>query len=207
MVIMPAGAALNPGKWYQGVLIVLLYLPAFILSMTDRAAVWRSLLPQAMFRLFLLLLGWSVVTLCWSPVTHPGDEVARLLSILVFVLAWQLWARRDDQRVQQVLWLGGVCMALAAAFYGALYLLHPPTDGRFVGDGVTATANYAAAVMGASLWLCQLKAATRPRAWLCVAAIGALLAFIALTQTRSVWLALTLSLLLAPLWDRRRRRG
>ena len=206
MVIMPAGVTLNPGKLYQAVLIVLLYLPAFALAMTGRCVLWRELLPLATFRVFLLLLAWAAVTLFWSTALHPGDEVARLLSIVAFVLGWQLWTQGDDQRAQQLLWFGGIGMAVAAAGYGALYLLQPPDDGRIVGDGVTATANYAAAVMGASLlWLSQLTVATRSKTVLRWCAITTLLAFIGLTQTRSVWLALAVSLLFAPLWDRNRR--
>lgn len=206
MVIMPAGVALNPGKLYQGVLIVLLYLPAFGLAMTGRAALWRELLPLTLFRVFLLLLCWAAITLFWSSVHHPGDEVARLLSILAFGLGWQLWTRGDGQRTRELLWMGGMGMAVAAAGYAALYLLQPPDDGRIVGDGVTATANYAAAVMGASLlWLYQLTATTRLRVILRVCGMAALLAFIGLTQTRSVWLALAICLVVAPLWDQRRR--
>ena len=97
-------------------------------------------------------------------------------------------------------------MAVAAAGYAALYLLQPPDDGRIVGDGVTATANYAAAVMGAALlWLYQLPAGGRSRAMLRLCALVALLAFIGLTQTRSVWLAIAACLICAPLWDRRQR--
>ncbi|MEP7185408.1 MAG: O-antigen ligase family protein [Rhodanobacter sp.] len=206
MVVLPAGVALNPGKLYQGVLIVLLYLPAFGLALTGRAALWRALAPLATFRMFLLLLGWATITLFWSPVDHPGDEVARLLSILAFVLGWQLWTRGDDHRAQKLLWLGGMCMAVAAAGYAVLYLLKPPDDGRIVGDGVTATANYAAAVMGAALlWLYQLPADARSRAVFRLCALVALLVFIGLTQTRSVWLAIAVCLFFAPLWDRRRR--
>lgn len=206
MIIMPAGVALNPGKLYQGGLIVLLYLPAFCLAMTDRAVLWRALLPLATFRVFLLLLGWAAITLFWSPVHHPGDEVARLVSILAFVLGWQLWARGGNQRAKQLLWFGGMGMAVAAVGYAVLYLLQPPDDGRIVGDGVTATANYAAAVMGASfLWLYQLTADTRSKALLRLCAMTVLLGFIGLTQTRSVWLAITGCLVFAPLWDRRQR--
>ncbi|MDQ6646633.1 MAG: O-antigen ligase family protein [Pseudomonadota bacterium] len=206
MVTLPAGVALNPGKLYQGVLIVLLYLPAFGLALTGRAVLWRALLSLATFRVFLLLLGWAAITLFWSPVNHPGDEVARLLSILAFVLGWQLWTGGDDQRAQRLLWLGGMGMAVAAAGYAVLYLLQPPDDGRIVADGVTATANYAAAVMGASLlWLYQLPVRGRSRTLSRLCAMLALLAFIGMTQTRSVWLAIAMCLLLAPLWDRRRR--
>lgn len=206
MVILPAGAALNPGKLYQGVLIVLLYLPAFVLALAERAALWRLLLSATIFRSFLLLLGWAAISLFWSPVNHPGDEVSRLLSILAFVLGWQLWVGGDDQRSQRLLWFGALGIAVAAVGYDALYLLQPPDDGRMVSDGVTATANYAAAVMGAALlWLYQPTVASRSVALLRVVAMAALLVFIGLTQTRSVWLALALCLVVAPLWDQRRR--
>jgi O-antigen ligase len=206
MVVMPAGAALNPSKSYQGILIVLLYLPAFGLALAGRAALWRVLLCAGMFRVFLMLLCWAAITLFWSPVHHPGEELARLTSVLTFVLAWQVWTRANDQRARQLLWLGGVGIALAAAGYLVLYLLQPPTDGRIVGDGVIATANYAAAVMGVSLlWLYQMTDASRTRTLVRVCGMGALLVFIALTETRSVWLALALCLVAAPIWDRRRR--
>ena len=194
MVVMPAGAALNPSKLFQVTLIVLLYLPAFGLALAGRAAFWRGLLGVGMFRVLLMLLGWAAITLLWSPVNHPGEELARLASILTFVLAWQVWVRADDQRALQLLWLAGVAIALAVACYLVLYLLQPPKDGRIVGEGVIATANYAAAVMGVSLlWLYQLTDATRVKTLVRVCGLAALLVFIGLTQTRSVWLALALA--------------
>lgn len=206
MVMMPAGAALNPGKLYQGVLIVLLYLPAVGIALTGRAALWRMLLPLATFRVFLLLLVWAAVTLFWSSARHPGDELARLLSILAFVLGWQIWVSGDDRRTQQLLWVGGIGMAIAAAGLTVLYLMQPPDDGRIVGEGVTATSNYAAAVMGASLlWLHQLTVNSRSSALLRIGGMAMLVVFIGLTETRSVWLAIALCLVVAPLWDQRRR--
>jgi len=201
LVAMPSGVSYNPGKLYQGTLIVLLYLPAFCLALTQRAAIWRQLLPLPAFRIFLLLLGWAALSLAWAHSRHLGDEFSRLLSVLAFVLAWLLWLGDDERRAQRLLQWGGFGIALFAGFYCLQYLWQPPADGRIVGEGVIATANYAAAVMGiACIWLATLPAAGRRMMALRVLAVLVLLMFIALTDARSVWLALTLCMLSAPLW-------
>ncbi|MBD8898821.1 O-antigen ligase family protein [Rhodanobacter sp. DHG33] len=205
LVAMPSGVSYNPGKLYQGILIVLLYLPAWCLALTQRAATWRQLLPLPAFRIFLLLLGWAALSLAWTQARHVGDEFSRLLSVLAFVLAWPLWLGDDEKRGQRLLLVGGLGIALFAAFYCLQYLWQPPADGRIVGEGVIATANYAAAVMGATcIWLAMLPVAGRRVTALRWLAVLVLLAFIALTNTRSVWLALTLCALSAPLWCRAR---
>ena len=201
LVAMPAGISLNPGKAYQASLIALLYLPAWCMALTGRAATWRDLLPSWTFRLFLLLVGWAAISLAWTTSGHLGDAASRLLSVVAFVLAWPIWIGTDERRVQRVLLGAGLAMALLAGWYCLRYLWQPPADGRIVGDGVTATANYAAAVMGAAaLWLSLLTPAdwrVRTGRWF---AVGVLLVFVALTGSRSVWLALTLCALLAPFW-------
>ncbi|GAB3790795.1 O-antigen ligase family protein [Dyella agri] len=201
LVAMPSGVSFNPGKLYQGSLIVLLYLPAWCLALTPRAAPWRALLSLPAFRLFLLLLGWAALSLLWAHSRHLGDELSRLLSVLAFVLAWPIWLGDDERRGQRLLLLAGLGVALFAGFYCVQYLSQPPTDGRIVGIGVIATANYAAATMGAvCLWLSLLPVADRRISLLRWLAVPVLLAFIALTGSRSVWLALALCAVLAPLW-------
>lgn len=201
LVAMPSGVSFNPGKLYQGSLIVLLYLPAWCLALTPRAATWRALLPLPAFRVFLLLLGWAALSLLWAHSRHLGDEVSRLLSVLAFVLAWPIWLGDDERRGYRLLLLAAWGTALLAGCYCLLYLWQPPTDGRIVGMGVIATANYAAAAMGAAcLWLALLPIADRRGAALRWLALLVLLAFIALTGSRSVWLALALCVVLAPLW-------
>jgi O-antigen ligase len=202
LVAMPSGVSFNPGKLYQGSLIVLLYLPAWCLALTPRAATWKALLPLPAFRIFLLLLGWATLSLLWAGTRHLGDELSRLLSVLAFVLAWPIWLGDDDRRGQHLLLLAGLGIALFAGFYCLHYMVQPPEDGRIVGDGVIATANYAAAVMGAAaVWLAVLPVADRRVAVLRWLAVLVLLAFIALTETRGVWLALVLCALSAPLWQ------
>ena len=201
LVAMPSGVSFNPGKLYQGSLIVLLYLPAWCLALTPRAATWRALLPLPAFRVFLLLLGWAALSLLWAHARHLGDEVSRLLSVLAFVLAWPVWLGDDERRGRRLLLLAGLGIALFAGFCCVQYLHHPPEDGRIVGQGVIATANYAAAVMGAAcLWLALLPIADRRGSALRWLALPVLLAFIALTESRSVWLALALCVAFAPLW-------
>lgn len=201
LVAMPSGVSFNPGKLYQGSLIVLLYLPAWCLALTPRAATWKALLPLPAFRIFLLLLGWAALSLLWTVTRHMGDELSRLLSVLAFVLAWPIWLGDDEQRSQHLLLLAGLGIALFAGFYCLHYMMQPPKDGRIVGEGVIATANYAAAVMGAAgVWLAVLPIGDRRVAALRWLAVLVLLAFIALTGTRGVWLALVLCALSAPLW-------
>jgi hypothetical protein len=136
---------------------VLLYLPALGLAFAQRGALWRALLPLPAFRI-LLLLAWAVLSLLWAPLHRPEDEVGRLLSVLAFVLGWQIWTAGDEQRSNRRLLLAGLGIAFFSLLYCGQYLIAPPADGRMVGgDGVIATANYAAAVMGAAcVWLCQL---------------------------------------------------
>lgn len=201
LVAMPAGASFNPGKLYQASLIVLLYLPAWCLALTGRAATWRALTPSWTFRMFLLLVGWALISLVWTSAVHLGDEASRLLSVVAFVLAWPIWIGTAARRAQRVLLIAGFAMAALALWCLVQYLVQPPADGRMVGDGVTATANYAAAVMGvAALWLGVLPVADRRLGagrWL---AVGVLLVFVVLTGSRSIWLALAACAVLAPLW-------
>ena len=205
LVAMPSGVSFNPGKLYQASLILLLYLPAWCLALTSRAATWKALLPLPAFRVFLLLLAWAALSLLWAHPRHLGDEFSRLLSVLAFVLAWPVWLGEDERRGQRLLLLAGLGIALFAAYYCVLYLHRPPEDGRIVGMGVIATANYAAAAMGAAcLWLTLLPIADRRGSALRWLAVPVLLAFIALTGSRSVWLALALCAVSAPLWHRGR---
>lgn len=201
LVAMPSGVSFNPGKLYQASLILLLYLPAWCLALTPRATTWKELLPLPAFRLFLLLLAWATLSLLWAHARHLGDEFSRLLSVLAFVLAWPVWLGEDERRGQRLLLLAGLGIALFAGYCCVHYLRHPPVDGRIVGEGVIATANYAAAVMGATcLWLALLPIADRRLSALRWLALPVLLAFIALTGSRSVWLALAACVVCAPLW-------
>jgi len=205
MVVMPSGVSFNPGRIYQTSLIVLLYIPALCLAGAQRGAMWRTLLPLPIFRIFLLLLAWAALSLLWAHLHRPGDELGRLLSVLAFVLGWQVWVAGDERRGNGLLLLAGLGIALFALGYCTHYLLDPPQNDRIVGEGVIATSNYAAGVMGAAcVWLSQLLVRARGWSMLRWLAVLVLLVFVGLTQTRSVWLALAVCVVLAPLWCSRR---
>lgn len=201
LVIMPAGVSFNPGKLYQASLILLLYLPALFIAFSQRALVWRQLWQQPVFRVFLLLLAWAVLSITWSHLSRPGDELGRLLSVLSFVLGWHAYAADDAPRIRKLLLAVGLTIAACALFYCIKFAIEPVEDGRIIGEGAIATANYAAALMGVvALWLSQLDLVERRWSVLRYVAIAVLLIFVGLTQTRNVWLALFVCVLLMPLW-------
>lgn len=208
MLVMPAGISLNPGKAFQLTLIALLYLPALMLVLTRAAFVRDCLWPQPLFKVLLLLLGWSLLSLVWVDLPRPADELGRVLSPVLFVLAWSAWSAPDARRSALLLPLVGYGMALCALYFSVSFLLHYQPDARVDGHGVVANANYAAAVMGiACVWMVQLPAPSRGWVVARCAAVAALLGFVLLSGTRSVWLALAVCLVLAPLWQRRRVAG
>lgn len=206
MVIMPAGISFNPGKAYQASLILLLYLPALVLAFSQRALVWRQLWPSPAFRVFLVLVAWAALSLAWGGASRPGNEIGRLISVMAFVLGWHAYARDDAARIRQLLLGVGLGIAACAVFYCIKFLIDPVDGGRIVGEGTIGTANYAAALMGVvALWLSQLSIADRRWSRLRWVAMVPPLVFVAMTQTRAVWLALCICAVLMPLWQRPRR--
>jgi len=206
MLVMPSSISYNPGKMYEYSLGLLLYLPSLYAVVRLRALWWRELWPLPAFRLFLVLLAWATLTLAWSTVHRPGDEFGRVLTVLLFVLGCHLWAGERPSRMRLLLPLVGCAMGLCALFYTVTFLRSAPAAGaRIVGDGVVATANYAAAAMGAAcVWMAQMPPRRRLGLAVCVVAMLALLVFVVLTQSRSVWLALACCALATPLWNRHR---
>jgi len=202
MVVMPAGVSFNPGKSYQVSLILLLYLPAFYLGFSQRAQVWRQLWPLPAFRVFLALLAWAAASLTWGHLSRPGDELGRLLSVLVFVLGWHAYTADEVPRIHRLLLVAGIVISGCAAFYCVKFIIAPIQDDRIIGVGTIATANYAAALMGVvALWLSQLDISKRQWSLLRYVAIAILLVFVGLTRTRNIWLALMVTILLMPLWQ------
>lgn len=207
MLVMPSSVSYNPGRLYQISLVALLYVPALYLLLRRRAAVWRELWSQPAFRVFLLLLAWATLSLGWARLHRPGDEFGRILSVALFVFGCHLWAGGRPQRMRVLLNLVGWGMALCALVYSVMFLRTTPSpdDSRIVGSGVIATANYAAAAMGAAcVWLAQLPQRRRASGVASLVAVLLLLVFIAMTQSRGVWLALATCAVLTPLWQRRR---
>ena len=208
MTMMPAGASFNPSKIYQGSLLVLMYVPAIVLACKHRGRLWRELWSLPLFRIFLAMLAWATLSLTWAELHHKGDELGRLLSVMTFVIAWQLWDSDDERYVSTLLFLGGLGVAACAGYYCLEFVIHPdPQSDRIAGEGIIAATNYAAALMGAvALWMVMLPGLRRWEAvarWLSVAL---LLAFVVMTHTRGAWLALCACVALAPWWSKVRLR-
>lgn len=201
MAIMPANASLGPGHAFMAGLIVLLFLPAYYVAFAQQARVWRQLWPLPAFGVFLALLAWAALSLCWATLEKPFDGLAALLSVLAFVLGWHAFAANDAGRIRSLLLATGLGLSLCALGFTIRYVVAPMPDGRIIGFGIIATANYAAMLMGAvALWLSQLDIPDRGWSVLRWVAVGFPLVFIALTQSRGTWLALGACVLLMPLW-------
>ncbi|WCE03713.1 O-antigen ligase family protein [Pseudoxanthomonas sp. JBR18] len=211
MALMPSAISFNPGRGFQRSLFVLLYLPSLILVLADRAQVWRRAWQQPVFKIYLLLCAWALLTLVWGKAERPGNEIGRLCTVTLFILGWRAWAGQSGVAEKRLLLLSGLLIGGCALFYSIRFILGMPHAGegaRIAAAGVVGTPNYAAAYMGvACLWLAQVPLGRKGGVWqwLRGIAVAALLVFIALTQSRSIWAALLASVLLAPLWTPGRR--
>lgn len=202
MVVMPSSVSFNPGRNYQNSLVVLLYLPTLLLLCLHRAALWRALWPLPVLRVVLVLMAWALLSLSWARLMRTEDEVGRIISPLLFVLAWQAWAGWRPREGLRLLYVAGVVVAACALVYLVRFSLHHQPGDRIFGAGVIGTSNYAAAAMGAvCVWLVQLPSQRRALELLRWMAVAALLAFVVLTQSRGIWLALLVCVLLSPLWN------
>jgi O-antigen ligase len=190
MAVMPAGASYNPGKVYQYVLALTMWLPMIALLAVKPQrllAFWR--MPLMPWVTVLLVWGW--VSLTWTHAARPADEAARNLSILLFLMACQWVFGGNEYRTRRLLIGCGLVMALVAAGDMINDALHPASDGRLIGIGVMANANLAAAGMAAALlWLWPWRFEGWRGALVKWLAISALALFVMLTFTRSAWAGL-----------------
>ena len=195
MAVMPAGASYNPSKPYQAVLALTLWLPALALvAMRPRRL--PAFLRLPLMPWVVLLLAWGWVSLLWSHAPRRGDEAARDLSVLLFLVSSQWVFGGNAARTRWLLVGCSFALSAAAVVDMLMFALHPPTDGRLIGMGVMANANLAAAGMGAALvWLWPWR--FEHWGWLIVKwmAVSVLALFVLLTFTRSAWAALFVALM------------
>jgi hypothetical protein len=163
MAIMPANASLGPGQAFMASLIVLLFLPAYYVAFAQQARVWRQLWSLPAFGVFLALLAWAALSLCWATLEKPLDGLAALLSVLAFVLGWHAFAANDAGRIRSLLLATGLGLSLCALGFTIRYVVAPMPDGRIIGFGIIATANYAAMLMGAVGAVVEPAGHSRPR--------------------------------------------
>jgi O-antigen ligase len=195
MAVMPAGVSYNPSKAYQTVLALTMWLPVIVLlAMRPRRLVEFCKLPLMPWVITLLVWGW--ISLAWSHAPHRGDEAARNLSVLLFLVACQWVFGGNEQRTRWLLIGCSLVLAAVAVINMADFALHPTPDGRLIGIGVMANANLAAAGMGAALiWLWPWR--FEHWGWIVTKwmAISMLALFVLLTFTRSAWAALFVALM------------
>ncbi|MDI9238371.1 O-antigen ligase family protein [Lysobacter sp. LF1] len=203
MALMPAGPSLNPGKPYQYIVLLTLYVPAlFALTRPGQAvAFWRQPLVPAV----LALLAWGCLSLLWSQTHRYGDEIARNLSIAVFLYGWFRGTGNDEAVIERLLTTCAFALAAVAVVAIAWYQTHPNADARQAGFGVMSNANLAAAAMGAALlWLSVWRTPDRRMRVAKAAAWVVLAMFVLLTFTRSAWAAMFAALLTLALTRHRR---
>jgi len=190
MCVLPAGASFNPGKPYQYLLALTLYLPALILGFA-RFERWRELARRPLVPWLMALFVWSTLSLAWTNAARPLDEILRTLSVLVFLFAW-LHGVGDDPRRQRWLLAGGAGVLAATAVAAMIrFAVQPPPDGRVIGFGVMANANLIAAAMGAGfLWLWPWRFQTPARRVLKWLAMAVMATCLVLADSRSAWAAL-----------------
>lgn len=190
MCALPAGASFNPGKPYQYLLVLSLYLPALILGFA-RFERWREFGRRPLMPWLMALFAWSTLSLAWTNAARPLDEILRTLSVLVFLFAW-FHGVGDDSRRQRWLLVGGAGVLAATAVAAMIrFAIHPPADGRVTGFGVMANANLIAAAMGAGfLWLWPWRFQTPGRRALKWLAMAVMVACLVLADSRSAWAAL-----------------
>lgn len=189
-------------KLYQQGLVALLWLPtlAFLWSGREHLLVfWRTRRIECMA--FMALLLWAACSLWWAVVEEPVRELKRLLYVSFFMLSFVL-LRESDTRLSLLLQVSGLGLGLAALvsilnFY--VWQGHAWTA-RLQGIGELDHPILGGYVMGAAVvWLLCLMPRTLWARLASLSAVGCLLAFVVLTQSRGACAALLVSVLLLPL--------
>ncbi|MCL7715428.1 O-antigen ligase family protein [Stenotrophomonas mori] len=194
MCFLPAGPSFNPGKPFQAVVALLLYLPALIAALACPARL-RAFACRPLMPLLLLLFAWAALSVAWSNSHRPHDEFLRLLTVLLFLFACTQGVGDDLARQRRLLVAGAGVLTLAAIAAMAQFAIRPTADNRLIGFGVMANANLFGAAMGAGiLWLWPWRfqnANQRTLKWLAMTAMAVALV---LTFSRSAMLAVAVSL-------------
>ena len=187
--VMPSGPSFNPGRWYQRTLALALYLPSLVL-LARHPRTWLDFWRLPLMPAAVLLLAWGSLSQLWGHADRPADEIARNLSILLFLLGWKQVLEGDRERTRWLLVGCGLAFAAVAVPAIAWGWMYPPTDGRLVGFGVMANANLAAGAMGAALvWLWPWAPGDWRMRALKWAALSVLALFVLLTEARSAMAA------------------
>ena len=191
-------------KVYQQGLVALLWLPTLLMAWPMRGSLIVFWEQQRLLCVSLLAwAGWALLSLVWTSAQEPLREAKRVLYIGLFMLFFPIWFNRAGQQAARWMRWAGIGMGAAAVisilmFYGLEG--HPWVD-RLDGLGELSHPILGAYAVGAMLILmlhCAPEGAGRRGIW--ALALLALLAFVALGQSRGALLATLLTLLAMPVW-------
>ncbi|WP_068635221.1 O-antigen ligase family protein [Thauera butanivorans] len=198
------GMAWAPGsRIYQQGLVALLWLPVALCAWPARAQ-WQALWQRRGSGLVALagLLVWALFSLSWSTADDLGREAKRVLYVVLFLGSFVLVAGAEPERLARVLRTSGLGLALAAlasivVFYG---VSGQPWPARLEGIGHLQNPILGGYVMGvAALWLLCLPHERGGWRMAAVAGVLLLVVYMALTQSRGVWLAFVATAVSIPL--------
>lgn len=190
MFLLPAGPSFNPGKPYQYLLGIALYLPALIVGFRQPHR-WWALLQRPLMPWLIALFAWAGISLLWTNASRPLDESLRLLGILVFLFAWYHAIGSDLRRLRWLLVGSAGVLSGVAVVALILFAIDPPLDKRLVGFGVMANANLMAAALSAGfLWLLPWPTRSHGQRALKWTILIALLTGLSQTYSRGAWVAL-----------------
>ncbi len=204
------GIALSPSnKLYQQGLVVFLWLPTLVLIWSARGRLvqlWNA--QRALSISILLMLAWTTSSLLWATGEEPGRELKRLLYIAVFLLFFPLLAQSGEQRLRQLMFCGGIGLAVAAVQSIVQFYLVRGEEwaSRLYGIGEISHPILGAYVIGAAMvWMIHWQPQTRLLQLLWSISLLCLAAFLLLCQSRGAALGLLITLVAMPLWCRDRR--
>lgn len=190
-------------KFYQQGLIVFFWLPAMWACWSYRTALldlWRK--EKSLLTALVALVAWAAVSAFWSAAEEPAREVKRLIYVVLFLLGLACLMRQPLRVVLVLQWAGfGLALAALVALVQRYGIEAKPWAWRMQGYGLLDHPIIGGYVFGIALvwWFCLPPSRTMLRfVW----ALGllALFAFIVMTQSRGVWIALLATVLLMPAW-------
>ncbi|HAG79440.1 lipid A export permease/ATP-binding protein MsbA [Stutzerimonas stutzeri] len=184
-------------------MIVFFWLPAMWACWSYRTALldlWRK--EKSLLTALVALVAWAAVSAFWSAAEEPAREVKRLIYVVLFLLGLACLMRQPLRVVLVLQWAGfGLALAALVALVQRYGIEAKPWAWRMQGYGLLDHPIIGGYVFGIALvwWFCLPPSRTMLRfVW----ALGllALFAFIVMTQSRGVWIALLATVLLMPAW-------
>lgn len=211
LVLLGAPWLVPTNKLYHQLIIFLLWLPGLLMFGYKDL---RRLLVQKEVLLFALFVAWTLLVLAVEGGSDPTREVKIVMYVTLTLSGILLAAQHPKLQLETLLsWASGFGGVLALLSWIYFYLIqsHPYVDRILPLGGVWDTIIMAAHAVGSlgllGVFLCRPGGATVwMKVLLAIAAIGYLL-FLGASQTRGVWIALGVTLVVMSLTLNFRKGG